>query len=113
MSSRTGMEYVLINTYKTQKPKETLTCLESSSLQRAYKVINFLATRRASIKPPATNVISEISSMSGMTMAQGLRKKTNPIIQVHRLVFKHGKNKSLKWLVSANIFKNRARESHN
>lgn len=34
--------------------------------------------------------------MSGTTIAQGLRKKTNPIIQVHKLVFKHGKNKSLK-----------------
>lgn len=34
--------------------------------------------------------------MSGTTMAQGLRKKTTPIIQKHRLVFKHGKNKSLK-----------------
>lgn len=58
------MKYVLINTYVTQKPNETITCLESSSLQRAYKVINFLANRRAPINPSATNTISEITSMS-------------------------------------------------
>lgn len=47
MSSHTGMEYGLINMYQTQKPKETLTCLESSSLQTVHKVINFLANRHA------------------------------------------------------------------
>lgn len=41
-------------------------------MQREYSVMNFLARRRASKKPSATNMISQISSKSGTTIAQGL-----------------------------------------
>ena len=52
------------------------TCLDSSSLQREYKVMNFLAKARASTNPSATNMISQISSKSGTTIAHGLKNKT-------------------------------------
>lgn len=48
------------------------TCLDSSSLHRVYSVMNFRASRWASRKPSATSMISQISSKSGTTMAQGL-----------------------------------------
>lgn len=52
--------------------QDTHTCFESSSLHKVYRVMNFLARRRASRKPSATSIISHISSKSGTTMAQGL-----------------------------------------
>lgn len=53
------------------------TCFESNSLQTLYKVLNFLANSLALQKPSATNMISQISSVSGTTMAQGLKQNTN------------------------------------
>lgn len=44
-------------------------------MQSVYSVMNFRANERASTKPSATNMISQISSMSGATMAQGLKSK--------------------------------------
>jgi len=40
--------------------------------------MNFLASNRASRKPSATNMISQINSKSGTTIAHGLRKTTAP-----------------------------------
>lgn len=55
--------------------RHALTCLESSSLQREYRVMNFLAKALASTNPSATNMISQISSKSGTTIAHGLKYK--------------------------------------
>ena len=66
--------------------QHVLTCLDSSSLQREYKVMNFLAKARASTNPSATNMISQISSKSGTTIAHGLKKTTskqNVMISLH------------------------------
>ena len=49
-----------------------ITCLDSNSRHSVYSVMNFLASRRASMKPSATNMISQISSKSGTTIAHGL-----------------------------------------
>lgn len=88
---------VCINGYVLNpEAQRTLTCSGNSSLLRGYKVMNFLASRQASINPSAAHIILETSSMSRTTMARVLGKKKNPIIQIHRLVFKHGKNKSAK-----------------
>jgi len=54
---------------------KTLTCFESNSLHNEYRVMNFLASRRASRKPSATSIISQISSKSGTTIAHGLLGK--------------------------------------
>lgn len=53
-----------------------VTCLDSNSLQSWYSVMNFLAKSRASIKPSATNMISQMSSKSGTTIAHGLQRIT-------------------------------------
>jgi hypothetical protein len=55
-----------------KKGKRALTCLDKSSLQSVYNETNLQANERASMKPSATNMISQISSVSGATMAQGL-----------------------------------------
>lgn len=52
-----------------------VTCLESSSLHKLYRVMNFLASSLASKKPSATNMISQINSKSGTTIAHGLEIK--------------------------------------
>ena len=46
--------------------------MERSSLHKVYNVMNFLARSLASTKPSATNIISQINSNSGTTIAQGL-----------------------------------------
>ena len=48
------------------------TCLDRSSLHSEYRVINLRARSRASRNPSATNMISQISSKSGTTIAHGL-----------------------------------------
>lgn len=54
------------------------TCLDNNSLQRVYRLINLRANTRASMKPSATNMISQISSKSGITMAHGLWGPVQP-----------------------------------
>lgn len=56
-------------------PRSRLTCLDRSSLQSWYRVMNFLANTRASMNPSATNIISQISSKSGTTIAHGLKRQ--------------------------------------
>ena len=68
------------------------TCLERSSLHNEYRVINFRASRRASVKPSATIIISLIKSKSGTTIAHGLKINEISIQKMDMLVYIHRKS---------------------
>ena len=70
-----GKDWKVDTKYSEKNTDETSTCFESSSLHNEYSVMNFLASSRASRKPSATSMISQISSKSGTTMAHGLPSK--------------------------------------
>lgn len=50
-------------------------------------MINFLANRRASKNASAINMISQMSSKSGTTIAQGLQNKINHFLRVLLTIF--------------------------